>query len=174
MSRTGPLNAVRALRPGMTLVELMLAVIVLSIIAAVLVPTITTAADSYTSAVTTRSVADDVAFALERAVRLCREAPGGTNPGDAGIASASATSITFTNGAGLRLSGTDLLLQRSATDSAVLCRNVETFSLELLSKDGVTSTLATPTQTQRINVRLKARGLELTCAAFLRATVGGS
>ena len=167
-------TAAPVIRPGMTLVELMLAVVVLSIIAAVLVPTITTAADSYTSAVTTRAVADDVAFALERAVRLCREAPGGTNPGDAGISSASATSITFTSGAGLRLSGTDLLLQKSAVDSAVLCRDVQTFSLELLAKDGVTSTMAAPTQTQRINIRLKARGLDLSCAAFLRATVGGS
>lgn len=158
-------------RRGMTLVEVVCAVVVIGVIAAVVMPIIAGATDAYASASSTRAAVESVAFALERSARLLRDAPPGAAEGQVGIASAGAAAITFTDGRGLELDGTTLLLRTGPSDTAPLCRGVTAFELTYLASDGVTSVQGTPALTQRLNIRLAAAGAELRTSVFPRVGV---
>lgn len=154
--------------PGLTLVEVICAITIIGVVAAVILPVITGATDAYATASNTRQAVDSVAFAVDRAIRLLRDVPPGTSEGAIGIANASSQSVLFTDGRGLELSSGTLLLRENATTTAPLCRNVTSFTLSYLASDGVTSALAAPTTTQRFNIRLAAAGMELRASAFPR------
>lgn len=158
----------RYARPGLTLVEVICAITILSVIAAVVLPVLSGATDAYANASNTRHAVDSAAYAIERAVRLLRDAPPGTVQGAVGIAAATPQSVTFTDGRGLELSNGTLFLRQNATTTAPLCRNVTAFNLSYLSRDGVTSVIAAPTTTHRFNITLIAAGMELRTSAFPR------
>ncbi len=152
----------------MTLLELVAAMTVISVVAAVLLPVINGAADGYASAVSTRRAVEAVAFATDRAVRLLRETPEGATPGTVGIASSSADAVRFTDGRGLRRVGDTLEVLDETGAAAVLCRGVSAFEIGYFGDNGTTPTMGTPTATQRYTVRLAASGAELRAVAFIR------
>jgi type II secretory pathway pseudopilin PulG len=159
-------NSVRPRRTAFTLLETTISVVIIAVIAAACLPVVNGMADNALAAQRTRDAAEGAAFAMERAIRLIRDCPGG--PTSTGITIATASQVQFSDGRGLRLDGTDLLLRDTAGAEAVLARDVTVFELTFVAGDGVTSTLATPAQTDRIGVRVAVNGFELRCAAFPR------
>lgn len=152
------------------MLETVVSLIIVGVIAGVSMPLIASAADNAVVARRTRRSADGATFALERVVRLLRDCPGSAN--STNITTASASSITFSDGRGLRLSGTDLILIKSAGVESVLATDVTTFQIGYLADDGKTSTLATPASTHRFTIRLVKDSVELQSAAFPRCRAG--
>lgn len=152
----------------MTLLEVVVTITILAVVAAVILPVINGATDMYASAAGLRDSSERVAFALDRSVRLLRDAPAGATPGEVGIVTAQADRVRFTDGRGLELSGTDLLLRTAAGTTAPLCRGVTAFELSYLGEDGATSTAATPADTQRIWVRIATARTSLAGSAVIR------
>lgn len=153
---------------AMTLVEVVCAIVVIGVVAAVVLPVIGGATDAYAGASATRSAVESVAYAVERAARLLRDAPPGASEGTLGIAAATPTSVVLSDGRGLELDGATLLLRAGPADTSPLCRGVTVFELTYLSRDGVTSAAGTPSATHRINIRLAAAGAELRTSVFPR------
>ncbi len=153
---------------AMTLVEVVCAIVVIGVVAAVVLPVIGGATDAYASASATRGAVESVAYALERGTRLLRDAPPGAAEGTLGIAVATPTSVVFSDGRGLELDGETLLLRSGPSDTAPLCRSVTAFELTFLARDGVTSVAGSPAMTHRVNIRLAAAGAELRTSAFPR------
>lgn len=164
----------RSIQPrAFTLVELTVTVVVMSVVAALLIPVIHGAADAYGSSVSTRQTSERVAYAMERTLRLLRDVPLGASDGTVGISSAGDDSITFSDGRSLRLESGAIILTDSGVD-APLCREVQAFEIKYLAEDGRTSTIATPTTTQRFSVTIKSGNFELRGAAFARVRSGGA
>lgn len=157
---------------GMTLVEMMASIVVLSVVGATTLPLLFVAGDSLADATQTRRSAEHAAFAMDRTIRLLREAPEGATRGTLAISSASPSSVRFGDGRGIELTGSTLYLYDSAGTRAVLCEDVRTFTLGYLAKDGTTSTLATPATTQRFTISMNVGGMELGSAAFARVRIG--
>jgi len=155
-------------RAAFTLVEVVVSVVVLGVVAAVTLPLIGAVANSYSAAADVRERTERVAFALDRCVRLLREAPAGADASTVGVVSAGTDSVLLSNGRGIELSGGVLLL-REGSSTAPLCRNVSSFSIGCLATDGVTSTVATPGATHSFHVALTADGVTLAGAAFPRS-----
>lgn len=155
-------------RRGMTLLEVTVSITVLGIIAAVVMPLMVGATDAYANAAHLRRVSEGGLYAMDRSVRLLRDCPAGTKPGEVGISQAATGAVRFTDGRGLELSGTTLLLRAADGSQATLCEGVTLFELNYLNEDGVTSTLATPLKTQRFGVRIRTREYDLWSAAFVR------
>lgn len=156
-------------RRGATLVELIVSITIIAIVAGVSLPVIHGATDAYASAAEVRRAAERGAYAMEKAVRLLRDAPEGSGgPGTLGIATATATHIEFDDGRGLRLDGTTLRLLQPDGTEPVLCEDVEAFSISYLMQDGATSALAAPSGTQRFHISMKVRGFELRTCVMAR------
>lgn len=153
---------------GFTLIEALVSIAVLGVVAAVLLPVIDGAADSYASSAALRDASDRSAFAMDRTLRLLRDAPPGPTPGTTGIAKASSELVYFTDGRGLMLDGETLVLLTPGEDPAPLARGVRVFELQFLGEDGVTDVVSSPTLTQRINVRLFCAGVDLRASAAVR------
>ncbi len=152
-----------------TLLEAMLAVMILAIIAAVVSPIVASASDVYVQATLTRRTSERVGFAAERCIRFIREVPLGADLASVAIKTAKADQLILEDGSGIQFDGNDLALLDAKGNTAALCRNVQLFELQYLATDGVTSTIATPGQTRRINITLKAGGFSLTSSAFVRS-----
>ncbi len=161
------LNRSISARRAFTLLEATISIVVLSVIAAACLPVINAMADNTVAAERTRHASESVAFAMERTVRLIRDCPS-TALGGVGISIATPTQIRLTDGRGVRLDGTNLLIEDSPTDSAVLARDVSTLQLTYLASDGLTNASATPTLIDRVGIRIVVDTFELRCAAFPR------
>lgn len=155
---------------GFTLLELVLAMIVMSVVAVIVMPVTVAATESYAQARTLRDTAESGFYAMDRVIRLIREAPAGTSTG-LDVASADASGIVFGDGRGVRLSGTDLVLVDGDTESPLL-RDVGVFELTYLEADGGT-VAADAANAHRIHVRLQAAGMELAAVVFPRVWIGG-
>ncbi|MCW5777683.1 MAG: hypothetical protein KIS87_14700 [Phycisphaeraceae bacterium] len=155
----------------MTLLEVTLSIVIVAVIASVVVPVTASLGDAYVSAADTREAADDAAFALDRVVRLLREAPEGDVGGRIGIVRADANAVEFTDTRAVELIGTDLVLTDDDGMQGVLCRDVSVLEIGYLAADGMTDCAATPEETRRFTVRLVVRGVELRAAAFARVTI---
>ena len=153
----------------MTLIEMLVAITVLAVVGAVLLPVINSAVDVYAATSTLRNASENCSFAMDRAVRLLRDAPSGSTAGQVGITTAQANEVRFSDGRGLSLSNGVLLIRQADGTTAPLCRNVTAFELTYLDQDGVVSTAATPALTQRINVRIALAETQLTATAVIRA-----
>ena len=156
----------------MTLLEVMLAVLVMSIVAAILMPVIMTSTDAYATAADAREATDRAAFALDRVASLLREAPAGAQPGTVGIVTAGQDVVELSDGGSVELVGTDLVLTLSGLEPAVLCRGVEQFRLDFLGADGVTDTSTDPEATRTFRITIATGGMELRSAVFARVTIG--
>ncbi len=163
------MNSPSPSRRAFTLLEGVLSIMVIAIIAALTLPVVNGATDNYTQAAAARGATENVAFAMERAVRLLRDAPAGLGPNTLGISTAATNEVIFSNNTSIGLKGSSLMLMTNGgAGEGVLLSNVETFELQYLGEDGTTSTLATPTSTQRFLVTIRAGGAELRCVVFPR------
>ena len=150
-----------------TLLETVCSITVLAVVSASVLPVVNGAIDTHSQSVLTRRQADSAAYAMERSIRLLRDVPKGTSVGSVGISSAALSSITFTDGRSLSLSGTNLSLTDGIRTS-VLCRSVSAFEITYLGENGTTNTLSTPLSTRRFNVRLVVGNIEYRSSAFAR------
>lgn len=157
-----------ARRRAATLVELIVSITVLAIVGGISLPVILGATDAYAGAAETRRACERGAYALERAIRLLRDAPEGSTAGTVGITSVTASEIVLTDGRGLRLTGTTLYLLGSGGVQSTLCENVDAFSISCLADDGITSTASAPINTQRFHISLTVRSFALRAAVFPR------
>ncbi|CAG1008094.1 hypothetical protein PHYC_03518 [Phycisphaerales bacterium] len=156
------------LRRAATLVELIVSITVIAVVAGVSLPVIHGATDAYASAAEIRRAAERGAYAMEKTVRLLRDAPEGAAPGTLGLSKAAASEVIFSDGRGLRLDGTTLRYVQPDGSEPVLCEDVEEFTVTYLAKDGATSMISTPQDTQRFHVTLKVRGFELRTCVMAR------
>ena len=155
-----------SVRRAMTLLEAVLAVTVLSIVAAVLLPVISGATDAYAASQGGKAAAESAGFALDRCVRVVREAPAGLDPGTAGFATINTDRIELSDGKEVYLDGTDLIYRDGARD-AVLARDVDAFVVEYLLEDGRTPAASAET-VHRVHLTLSSRGITLSGVAFPR------
>ncbi len=174
MSTPSPASITRGRRfaRGLTLLELVASILIMSVISASVFPVIASAADAYASATRARKDTERIAFALERCIRLLREAEGTTPVGGLDITTAQTDRIVFADGRGLSLSGTDLYYLESGQPDSPLCRDVTLFRIDYISDDGIKDAIGDPTTTQRFNITLTTGGMTLTGSAFARARIG--
>lgn len=161
------------MRRGMTILEVTVSVMVLSIIAAVLAPIANAAADSYAAASAARNATERAAFAIDRVVRIIRESPEGANPFEAGITIAQSDLVGFIDGSRIELVGSDLqITSAGGAVNSPLCREVDDFQVTYLGADGITDTSATPELTTRCFITISTGGMELRSTVFIRVTMG--
>lgn len=152
------------LRPfgsAFTLVELIAVMVILSVLAAATAPIVASAGQAYTDASNRRSAAADLAFALDRAGRTLREAPGP-------VVNVSATSIELAGGERLALLGSTLWLTEPGGAASPLCQRVGTFQIVCLGEDGRTDVASSPQEAQRLHILAEREGLWLGTVIFLR------
>jgi len=156
----------------MTLVEMVAAIVVLSIVGAMVLPIMAGATDAYAESVAVRRASERAGYAMERAIRLLRDAPAGTAAGEVGIASATAASVAFTDGRGLVLRGGTLMLVTPAGETP-LASGVRSLTLGFIGADGITSVVAMPRLTYRFLIGIDVDGLELRGVAMPRVRLVG-
>lgn len=159
-------------RRAFTMLEMIAAVIVMSIIAAVITPVISSASEHYTTTRQIRTQTEQMAFAVDRMARMLRQAPIGSGGSGVGISSATASSITFSDGTGFLLDSGRIEMLVPGQSNALLCPDIDTMIIEYLASNGVTSTLATPELTHRVAVTLTSGDLRMSILIFPRVWIG--
>lgn len=155
-----------------TLLELTAAVVVMSIISVVLLPVLSAASDAYITTRTIRTSTEQSAYALDRIARIIRQAPIGPGDEGVGIQSATLTSLEFTDGTGFEINDGALEMLVPGSTNAKLCPNIDDLVIQYFADDGITSTLATPTQTHRICVTLTSGELRMSMVVHPRVWIG--
>lgn len=164
--------SLRITRRAFTLLELLAAILVMSIISAVLLPVLSSASESYTTTRDVRARTEHMAFALDRISRMIRQAPIGTDDTGVGIQSATASSVLFTDGTGIELSSGQLEMVIPGAANSPLCDDIDSVTIEYFASDGTTSTLTSPTLTHRIAVTLTSGTLTMSVVAHPRVWIG--
>lgn len=159
-------------RTGFSLLELIVAMIIMSIIAGVITPIIMTSTDSYAVSRDTRADTDRVLYALERTARFVRETPFAAD--DSGIAVQSATSSQFIlqDGSGFRLSGSDFEILKPGGTSAILCSDVDRISLVYYNAAGNPMALVNPVNIHRVSLQIQSGSTTLSMYAMPRSWIG--
>ena len=165
-------QATPRIRRAFTLLEVVAAIVVMSVISAVLMPVITSAADSYTVARDVRARTERVGYALDRLTRVVRQAPIGSGNLGVGVVSASETSVEFSDGTGFQLNDNTIEMLVPGAAPQPLCRQVETLEILYLEDDGVTSSIASPTNTHRFVISITSGNLEMSVVIHPRVWIG--
>lgn len=158
-----------------TLVEVLASIVVIGLVAGVTLPLVAASFEGYTTHTINRDTIEKSGFALDRVTALLRGTPLADDTSGLGITDATPSSLTLSDGTGLRLDGQDLLfrvISPSGPQEHLLLDRVTRFELTFLADDGVTSTLGTPAQTHCVHVYLERGGLALARAVFPRARLG--
>lgn len=150
-----------------------MAIVVIGIIGSMVMPIVSGSADAYAESAAARSSTERASFALDRCLRMLREAPGDPSTRVLKIKSATSTSLFFTDESGLQIVGTDLMIVDTDGTSSPLCRDVSSFQIKLLAEDGVTSTMGDLPSTQRFTISIESGGITLVGAAFPRVLMVG-
>lgn len=153
---------------GVTLVELVVAVAVLGVIGAATLPVIHAAADGYASAVRARRMCEQASLTLDQCLRLVRDLPADADTGVLDIAEATEGRLIFSDGRGLDFSAGVLSLLESPTESTVLLRDVDAFTITYLATDGAADTSSELDQTQRFRLSITLDGFTLSAVALPR------
>ncbi len=159
-------------RGGVTLVEMVAAIVVVSIVGAMVLPIMAGATDAYAESAAVRRASERAGYAMERSIRLLRDVPAGASAGEIGIAGAGTDFVTFSDGRGLALRGDVLMLVTPAGETA-LAQGVQSFSIGYVGSDGITSVVATPRVAHRFTIALNVDGLELRSVAAPRVRMVG-
>ena len=159
-------------RRAFTLLELLAAVLVMSVISAVLLPVISSASESYTTTRDVRTRTERVALALDRISRLIREAPVGDGDSGIGVSQATSSSLEFIDGNGFQLESGSLMLLVPDRYPVVLCDDVDDVVVQYLGDDGVVNTIATPGSTHRFVVTVTSDQLEMSVIVHPRVWIG--
>lgn len=153
---------------GFTLVECICAITVIAVVSAVVLPVINSATTSFINAARARDASENVAYAIDRCVNLLQDAPLRANDRSISIRSANSTSIRFTDDRGLSLAGTVLSIHDSGGATAVLLRDVQTFSIGYFAADGVTGTASSPEDSWICTLQIRHADFELRTSVYLR------
>ncbi|GJM18834.1 MAG: hypothetical protein DHS20C14_10470 [Phycisphaeraceae bacterium] len=157
---------------GFTLLEVMAATVVLSIIVVVVFPVVAIMISAHAQSVSDRAGIERAAFASDRVVRLIREISIDV-AGDAELTTILSDELILADGSGVRLDGTDLVLLDTSGTAHVLCEDVSAFGLTYLGADGQTATVV-PGEIWRVGVAITADSVELRTAGFIRERIGGA
>ncbi len=157
---------------GFTLLELLAAVVIMSIISVTLMPVIGSASESFAVARNVRSSTDRAGFALDRMTRIIRQAPIGDAQSGIGIASATSSSLVFTDGTGFQLTGTTLEMLVVGGLPVPLCFDVSSLQLDFLGDNGITNTLSAPETTHRIAVTIQTENVSMSVLVHPRIWIG--
>ncbi len=157
---------------GVTLLELMASIVVLSIIASVITPVIMSATDAYASARRVRSSTESLAYASDQLQRVIRQAPSGADGTLLGVTTATSTRVVFLDGTGFELVGTDLNLLIPGEAAVPVCRDIGLFKIDYIGMDGSTSVIADPTATHRVSFTITKDGSTISAMAFPRVWIG--
>lgn len=159
-------------RRGFTLLELLAAILVMSIISAVVLPVITSASESYSTTRDVRERTERMTYAIDRISRIIRQAPIGSGDAGIGIQSATSQSLVFTDGTGFDHVDNEIRMRVPGYDPATLCADIDSLEIAYFADDGVTSTLATPAETHRVVVTLTNNELRMSIVAHPRVWIG--
>lgn len=159
-------------RDGFTLLEMLVAMVIVSVIAAVLMPIILTATDGYTVSRDTRASTDRVLYALERSARFIREVPFADDDSGLAIASAGSSSLVLSDGRGLRLSAGNLEILDAGGSSAVLCSDVDRLTISYFDESGNPIVLMNPQLIHRIGLQIQSGDIVLETYSMPRAWIG--
>lgn len=165
-------NVRKTARRAVTLLELVAAIMVLSIIASIVMPVIISATDAYASARTLRSSTESLAFASDQLQRVIRSAPSGAGGTGLGVSVGTSQRIEFSDGTGFELDGTDLNLLIPGADPAPVCLDVQSFEISYIAEDGSSSAIATPSTAHRIGFMIQHQGSVVSAVAFPRVWIG--
>lgn len=159
-------------RRALTLLEVLAAIVVMSVISVVLMPVVTSASESYTVTRDVRARTERVGYALDRISRIVRQAPIGVGDGGIGVVTATNRSVAFSDGTGFGLNGSTLEMLVPGTDAQPLCQGVDELEILYLDDDGVTSSLAVPTNTHRFVVTVTSGDLVMSVVIHPRIWIG--
>lgn len=159
-------------RRGFSLLELLVATIVMSIISVVVMPVIMSSTDAYAAARDTRSDTDRVLYALERAARIVRETPFAADESGLSVQTASSTQFILTDGSGFRLSRTEFELLKPGGQASLLCDDVSRVQISYFDDSGNAMTIVNPAQVHRVNLRLESGSVVLEAYALPRSWIG--
>lgn len=159
-------------RPGFTLIELMAAVLIMSIISVTLMPVIGSASESYVVARQARMSTERAAFALDRITRLVRQAPVGLGDTGIGVSNATSNSVEFSDGTGVRLVGTTLELLVPGDNPVPLGFEIDSFEVQYFGDDGVANTILTPSLTHRFGFIISTENVKMSVLAHPRVWIG--
>jgi len=157
---------------GFTILELLAAIVVMSIISVTLMPVMSAASESYTVSRQARSSTERAGFAIDRILRIIREAPIGTDNSGVGITTSTSSSVEFTDGSGLQLTGTTLEMLVPGSSPVPLCFDMESFEIQYLAEDGITSSAIAPSTTHRFAIILTTDNVTMSAVAFPRVWIG--
>ncbi len=161
---------------GFTLIEMIAAMVVLSIIAAASSGIILGAADGYVTATSQRQSVDRGVLALERIALMLRDASeSGTTPGAPGLADVGGTWLERDDGTRVELLGTTLMMTDPVFGQGVLCTDVTTFRLTYLDAGGVELDVGdaqTLERARRVVIALETGGMEAQIVVAPRSGMG--
>ncbi len=89
-----------------------------------------------------------------------------------GVQVATGTSVRFTDGTGFEFDGSRVMMLVPGSANTLLCPDIDSVEVRYLAKDGITSTLTTPTDTHRIVVVLTSGQLRMSIIAHPRIWIG--
>lgn len=154
---------------GFTLVEALVAIMVVGVIAALAFPLLHSSANNLAASTSVARTIDRCSFAIDRITRELREGEVDGITGEMLLQRADVDHVRFVSGKGIELDAGVLYLHDDVGTRAVLVSGVENFVVRYIGQDGVTDTRLTPALTQRFEVELRVGGLTLTTAALPRA-----
>ncbi|MEM9372401.1 MAG: type II secretion system protein, partial [Planctomycetota bacterium] len=158
-------------RRGFTLLELVLAMLVMGVIGATVTPVIVAETDAYATARALRSETQATRFAIDRITRCLREAPAGSVT-RLSVASGSESSLMFSDGNGIQLTDTTLeIVTPDAT--APIARNISGLTIDYIDDDGV-SPVADPANTHRFHIEFMTDNQTIRFRVFPRVNIGST
>ncbi|MEM7627988.1 MAG: prepilin-type N-terminal cleavage/methylation domain-containing protein [Planctomycetota bacterium] len=158
-------------RQGFTLVEVLAAIVVISIIGSIVVPVLTTLSRRHVDAVRERASVQAMSHAADQIVRLLRESPTRSD-GSLAISVSAPDQIRFSDGRGLEFAAGDLVLHLDDGRSGTLLEAVDVFEIELLDAAGAAAP-AEPGEAWRIRYRVETGEQVVAGVVFPRARLGG-
>jgi prepilin-type N-terminal cleavage/methylation domain-containing protein len=167
MRNMTPLHLART--RAFTLLEALIAIMVVGVVAALAFPLLHTSSSGLASATSAARTIDRCAYAIDRITRELREGEVNPTTGAMLLQTADVDAVRFLSGRGLELDGDTLFVHDDAGTRAPLVDGVESFVVRYLGQDGRTDTRLTPASTQRFEVELRVGGLTLATAAVPRA-----
>jgi prepilin-type N-terminal cleavage/methylation domain-containing protein len=159
-------------RAGFSLLEMIVAMTVMSVIAAVIMPVIVSSTDAYAVARDTRADTDRVLYALERSARLVREAPFLADESGLAVQISSATQFILVDGSGIRLSGNQLELLKPGGQSSVLCSEIDRVQFSYFDNAGNAMAIVNPSQIHRVCMRIQSGAIRMEMYAMPRSWIG--
>lgn len=162
----------RGSHSAFTLLEMIAAVVVMSIIASVVMPLIVSSTDAYSVTKQARGESERALYALERLQRLVRETPWMSDDSGIGFTAADSGSLTLESGVRVRLDTDRLVIRDAAGAEHDLCTGVTTFVIRCYDASGDEMAVIMPNEIHRVGIELACGSTTLSTYAMPRAWIG--